>query len=344
MEMFKDFDLKKPLNIFKVAVVGLFGVSAIVFLLSLVNSSVRPFLNNYNEEVSMSVVPGVYSSAGEMDGSGGMNTQFKSTADLSYRNIAPMSQGTTGNTAEQFEVTDYNATIETHNKTEACARLAGLKSLSYVIFEYAQDSDETCNYTFKVEQAKVGEILSIVKDLDPKDLFENTRTIKSQIDDFTNQTEILEKKLVSVDETLKSALTAYDQITALAVKTQDASSLAKIIDSKVQLIERMTQERININQQLEYLTRAKAEQMDRLDYTYFTVNVYENKYIDGQTLKDSWKMAVKNFFYNTNWALQDATIGLIAVLLAAIPYLIYAVLVVLAAKYGWRWLKKVWYK
>ena len=84
--------------------------------------------------------------------------------------------------------------------------------------------------------------------------------------------------------------------------------------------------------------------MYRLDYTYFTVNVYENKYIDGQTLKDSWKMAVKNFFYNTNRALQDATIGLIAVLLAAIPYLIYAVLVVLAAKYGWRWLKKVWYK
>lgn len=345
MELFKDFDLKKPLNIFKVAILGLFGVGAIVFVLSLVNSSVRPYLNNQKEQISMSVMPGSYSSAGEMAGNDILADQKSmAMADLSYRNIAPMPQGTTGNTAEQFEVTDYNAVIETHNKTEACARLAALKSLSYVIFEYAQDSDETCNYTFKVEQAKVGEILSVVKDLDPKDLFENTRTIKSQIDDFTNQTEILEKKLVSVDETLKSALTAYDQITALAVKTQDASSLAKIIDSKVQLIERMTQERININQQLEYLTRAKAEQMDRLDYTYFTVNVYENKYIDGQTLKDSWKMAVKNFFYNTNRALQDATIGLIAVLLAAIPYLIYAVLVVLAAKYGWRWLKKVWYK
>lgn len=345
MEWFKDLDLKKPLNIFKVAVVGLLGVGAIVFVLSLVNSSVRPYLNN-RKEVSMSVAPGYYSSAGEMNTVGGMNTQqVKAVADLSYRNILPVPpQGTTGNTAEEFEVTDYSATIETHNKTEACARIAGLKSLSYVIFEYAQDSDKTCNYTFKVEQAKVGEILGVVKDLDPKDLFENTRTIKSQVDDFTNQTEILEKKLVSVDETLKSALTAYDQITALAVKTQDASSLAKIIDSKVQLIERMTQERININQQLEYLTRAKAEQLDRLDYTYFTVNVYENKFVDGQNLKDSWKMAVQNFFYNTNRALQDATIGLVAMLLTAIPYIIYAVLLVLAAKYGWRWLKKVWYK
>lgn len=346
MEIFKDFDLKKPLNMFKIAVAGLLGMTVVVFLYTLIISSVRPGPIAYTGNESTLVAPGYYSGAEEVGGSGGINTeQMKFAADLSYRNIAPLpSQGTTGNTAEQFEVTDYNATIETRDKNEACARIADLKSLSYIIFEYAQDSDKTCHYTFKVEQAKVGEVLGIVNGLDPKQLYENTRTIKNEVDDFTSQTEILEKKLVSIDETLKNALSAYDQITALAVKTQDASSLAKIIDSKVQLIERMTQERIAISQQLDYLAKAKSEQLDRLNYTYFTVNVYENKYIDGQDIKDSWKIAVKNFFYNINFALQNATVGLVAMLVMVIPYVVYAVLIVLTAKYGWRWLKKIWYK
>lgn len=347
LESFKDFDFKKPLNIFKIAVLGLFGVAAIVFLASLVNSSVRPLLPRslQQEEGSMSSVPGYAGFYGRGMASTDAVGYDKGVPELSARNIAPMPpQGTTGNTAEQFEVTDYNATIETRDKAETCARIADLKSLPHVIFEYSQESDRSCNYTFKVEQAKVGEILTLIKDLDPKDLHENTRTIKSQLDDFTNQTEILEKKRASIDETLQNAIKAYDEITALAVRTQDAASLAKIIDSKVQIIERLTQERININQQLDYLARAKADQMDRLDYTYFNVNIYENKFVDGENIKDSWKQAVQEFFYNINEALQNATVGLLAVVLMAIPYILYALLIVVLAKYGWRVVKKIWYK
>ncbi|MBP6859237.1 MAG: hypothetical protein KBC69_01260 [Candidatus Magasanikbacteria bacterium] len=344
MQFLKDIDLKKPLHLFKVAVLGLFGVVAVVFVLSLINSSVRPFLTPHTGESVSSVAPSFYGSArmGEiaMDSSKGMPI-----ADLSYRNTALMqSQTTIGNTAEDFEVTDYSAVIETGNKAEVCSQIANLKSLKHVIFENAQESDRNCAYTFKVEHVRAGEILAVIKDFDPKDLSENTRTIKSQIDDFTSQTEILEKKRASIDETLKNALTAYDQITALAVKTQDASSLAKIIDSKVQLIERMTQERININQQLDYLARAKTEQMDRLEYTYFSVSVYENKYIDGKNLKDSWQAAVKNFVFTINRALQDASINLIGLLFTLIPYFIYALIVLFAAKYGWRLVVYIWKK
>lgn len=344
MQFLKDIDFKKPLNLFKAAVVGLFGVVALVFVFSLINSSVRPFLTIGKGESVSSVAPSFYGgvSMGEvaMDSQKGMPI-----ADLSYRNFAPTpSQTTIGNTAEDFEITDYSAVIETGKKAEVCSQIASLKSLKHVIFESAQESDHNCNYTFKVEHARAGEVLAVIKDLDPRDLSENTRTIKSQIDDFTSQTEILEKKRASIDETLKNALTAYDQITALAVKTQDASSLAKIIDSKVQLIERMTQERININQQLDYLTRAKTEQMDRLEYTYFSVSVYENKYLDGKNIKDSWQAAVKNFVFTVNRAIQDASINLVGLLFVLIPYFIYALIVLVAAKYGWRLVKYIWKK
>lgn len=344
MQFLKDIDFKKPLNLFKAAVLGLFGIVALVFVFSLINSSVRPFLTTGKGESVSSVAPSFY--GGASTGEVAMYSQKgMPIADLSYRNIAPIpSQTTVGNTAEDFEVKDYSALIETRNKAEVCSQIANLKSLKHVIFENAQESDRNCNYSFKVEHARAGEILAVIKDLDPRDLSENTRTIKSQIDDFTSQTEILEKKRTSIDETLKNALTAYDQITALAVKTQDASSLAKIIDSKVQLIERMTQERININQQLDYLARAKTEQMDRLEYTYFSVSVYENKYLDGKNIKDSWQAAVKSFVYTVNRAVQDASINLIGLLFVLIPYFIYALIVLVVAKYGWRLVKYIWKK
>ncbi|OGH91570.1 MAG: hypothetical protein A2534_04505 [Candidatus Magasanikbacteria bacterium RIFOXYD2_FULL_39_9] len=347
LEFLKHLNFK-PLNIFKAVVLGIFGVSALVFVFSMINSSVRPLLKGGIGEVSSPMSYPAYDSAAGFASEGAMFSKGGVATSLSLRNMSPivppMQQGTVGNNAEDFEVTDYSAFIETRDKKETCSQIADLKSLKHVIFEVSSESDRSCNFTFKVEHARAAEILAIIKSLKPKDLTENTQTIKRQLDDFTNQTDILKKKLVSIEETLQNALSAYDQITALAVKTQDASSLAKIIDSKVQLIERLTQERININQQLDYLARAKADQMDKLDYTFFNVNVYENKYVDVKNIKDSWKAAIKDFFYNVNQAVQDASINLLAVLFIAIPYIIYCLLLLVGAKYGWRLVKYIWKK
>jgi hypothetical protein len=342
MEFFKNQNIK-PLTIFKMTILAVLCVSVLVFVVSLINNTVRPMANRQNKIATSAVAPsyGVAEDAIYFNGKmgGGM-------ADLSVQNIMPVPypQGTTGNTAEQFEVTDYSATIEARNKEEVCSQVSGLKSLSYVIFENAQESDRNCNYTFKVEKNHVAEILAKIKDLDPKDLYENTRTIKRQLDDFTSQTEILEKKLSSIDDTLKNAVAAYDQISALAARTQDVASLAKIIDSKLQVIERLTQEKINVSQQLDYLAKAKAEEMDKLAYTYFNVNIYENKYFDGENLKDSWVAAVQNFVYSVNIAVQNATINLLATLLKLLPYLVYALIIFVLAKYGWKSLKNSWNK
>ena len=269
---------------------------------------------------------------------------------LSTRNIAgimpptPMPGSTVGNNAEDFEVSDYSATFEAGNLSETCGKIAGLKSKKEVIFENSYESDNDCYYRFKVEKARAAEILAVLKDLDPRDLSENIATIKKQLDDFTNETEILEKKLASVEATLTSALASYDEITRLATQTKDAESLARIINSKIQVIERLAQERMNINQQLDYLARAKAEQLDKVDYTYFSVNVYQSRYFDWEVLSDSWKGAVKQFVWALNTAIQNATLGVLGFLFVAVPYFIYLLLLVLAAKYGWRLAKYIWNK
>ncbi|MDO8620151.1 MAG: hypothetical protein Q7R64_02280 [bacterium] len=267
------------------------------------------------------------------------------TPGLSARNLLPIFPpriGTTGNDAEAYEVTDYSARFESRKVEKTCATIKEWKTLSYVIFENASESDEQCYYTFKVEHSRVEEVLAKVKALNPKDLTQNTSTIKQQIEDFTSRSEILKKKRDALEKTLESALRAYDEITALATRTQNADALAKIIDSKVGIIERLTQERININAELDALALIKERELDRLTYTYFNISVYKNTFFDGERLADSWKEVLKDFVQTVNVVLQSITVGLLGFIVWLLPILLYAFLVLVIVKYVWRGVKRVW--
>ena len=363
MDFLKNFTWT-PLNVLKAAVLGLGGLIVIIILFSFVGSFFKSVAPQFG---GMGMVDGPFISARpeaspayyreeaayDSDYSYGMDGGSAGDAMLSVRNAmvsmpAPMSpsypQGTTGDDAEEFEVTEYSATVETRNKEETCASVADLKSRSYVVFESANDSDGGCNYTFKVRHANVEEILTFVKGLDPKDLNENTYTIKNQVDDFTSETEILTKKLASIDETLESALAAYDDIQRLATQSQDASARARVIDSKIQLGERLSQERININEQLDRYARMKTEQLDRLEYTYFYISVYEREFIDGDGIKDSWKESIRMFFHDLNTIAQDLTVNLVLLLVMAVQWILYVLILVVIAKYVWKAVKYIWYR
>ncbi|MBU1445963.1 hypothetical protein KKD70_01730 [Patescibacteria group bacterium] len=249
-----------------------------------------------------------------------------------------------GDDAEDFEVTQYNASIETRHLEETCAKITELKPLDYVIFENSNEYDHGCNYTFKVNRDKAAEILAVIQELDPKDLSEYTQTIKRRVENLISEVEILENKMAVIDSTLAEAISAYDEITTLATRVQDVESLTKIITSKLQIIERLTQERINISERLDRLAKSKADQLDRLEYTYFNVSIYENKFVDGEELKDSWKSAIKAFVRDINVLAQDITINLAFLLLLAIQYSLYAVILLLLAKYGWKVGKSIWKK
>jgi hypothetical protein len=339
MDFFKKADIT-PTKALKVAGIVVLAIIALSIVLGLVGASLRPFSRGGSE--------------GSVASDGNVMFYSKESAPsrslvmgLSTRNalpIVPPYGGTIGDTAEAFEVTNYSASIETRNVEATCGSVLDLKAKAYVIFENSSAYDQGCSYTFKVKKGNVAEILAFIDSLDPKQLSENTQTIKNQVDDFTSQADILKKKLASIDETLKSALSAYNEITALATKSQNADALAKIIDSKIGIIERMTQARIEVSTQLDYLSRAKADQLDRLEYTYFNVNVYENKFIDGDNIKDSWKQAVRQFFTDVNRIIQEVTLGLVTLLLVAVQFILYIFIIVFIAKYVWKAVKKVWKK
>lgn len=337
MEFLRKLNLT-PGKVFKV--IGI--IVAIIVVLSIIS-------------ISRFSVGSIYQSAGNgpMGSSGGGIMSASKSMGLSYgaemsdmalsqRNIAPSQAPQPGADLEDFEVTEYSASIQTRTLEEDCAALEDLKPHEYVIFESANRHKTGCNYSFKVEREHVEEVLEVIEKMDPKNLSESVRTIKKQVDDYTSEEEILERKLKSIDDTLESAIVSYDQISAVATSAQDAESLSKIIDSKIRIIERLTLERLSVAAQLERLGRNKAEQLDRLDYTYFRVNVYENKYVDGEQLVDSWKSKVRMFVLEVNKILQGLTLTLVALFLLVFQYLIYIFILLFIAKYAWRAAKRIW--
>ncbi len=360
MEFLKNLPTLTPVLVLKIIGIGVAGVLLIAFAFQLIGSSFGALAGQMRGTMGM-VAPGygggvgydsVTVSSDYYDGGYGTKAGYAvsesaSMPQLSARNSMPYPmppQGTTGNNAEEFEVAQYNATIETRRLDDTCASVQALKERKDVIFENANTYDRGCNFTFKVERKSVEDVLAVIKKLNPKDLSENIYTIKAQIDDFTSEVDVLTKKRTSIDQTLTSALAAYDEITRLATNTQNADALAKIIDSKIGIIERLTQERININEQLDRLARAKADQLDGLDYTRFNINVYENKFVDGEQLKDSWKQALRDFVGNVNKVLQDLTVNLALLLLLIAQWVLYAAIVLVVAKYGWKFGKYIWFR
>jgi len=216
----------------------------------------------------------------------------------------------TGETAEDFEIREHTGTISTRNLDKTCSAISELKTLDYVIFENANQNKTSCYYSFKVAITNENEILKKIKTLDP-DYF-NTRiyTIKKIIDDYDSELDILEKKLESVETTLGDAQNTYDELQKLATEKEDIESLSTIIDNKLNLIDRLTQQRIDIRTEIDQYNKAKAEQLDRLEYTYFNINIYEELYIDIDEIKYSWKHEIQRFIDDINDLIQGIVIAL----------------------------------
>lgn len=339
MEFFRKLDPRQQ-KILKIT--G--GILIIIIILSALTGTIKQSFPLAYQGSTTNVAPSAMPIYDSSYGAGASKEMSLSTRNVIGSMPPQYNGGTTGSDAEAFAVTDYSATIETRDLKGTCDTVLALKTKDYVIFENSNTSEKFCNHTFKVKKDNVDEILADIKGLDPKQLVENTYTIKQQVADYTSQSDILKKKLSAIDDTLRSALLAYDEITAIATRANDAASLAKIIDSKIGIIERLTQQRIDVSTQLDYISRAKADELDRLDYTRFYVSVYENKYVDGTALRDSWKQAVRDFVTNANVIIQGITVGLVTFILIAAQWILYILILLFIAKYGWRFVRGFWTK
>lgn len=333
---FKSLDFK---TILKFGGIGVFVLLVLGLLLSLGSFTIRTAMNIAPQYRN---TPSSYDYAvsenGMVYGKGGGGIT------LSTQNIMYDDTYVAGSDLQDFEVTEYSAYVRTGKFNSVCKEIESWKAKSSVVFENSNRDDYYCSYRFKVEKDFSEEILSLVKDLNPQNLNINTEIIKKQINDYTSEEEILSQRLEQVEETLEEAQKAYDGVTRLATNSKDVESLAKIINDKIILIEKLTSERLNTKNSLDRIAKAKAEQLERLDYIFFSVSVVREVIVDLEEIKNSWTNELQNFVRNFNEMLQGLTVKLLSFALILLQVSIYLILALFIGKYGWRFVKFVWKK
>ncbi|MFH1012494.1 MAG: hypothetical protein V1760_01980, partial [Candidatus Peregrinibacteria bacterium] len=248
----------------------------------------------------------------------------------------------TGDDAEEYEVKTHNATIKTRKLERVCGQISELKARPEVIFETSNTNDDNCYFSFKVKKEIEAEIVSFIEKLKPEDTNVNVQTIKGTIEAYDKQLEILENKLTSIEDTLKNSQKAYDEITRLATNKQDVESLAKIIDSKLNLIERLSNQRIAVKEEIDRYKQDKNSQMDRLDYSFFNVSVYKDLIFDWKQIKDSWKYELKMFVENFNSVIQGVSVNMMTYLIRFAQVALYFFVSLFLLKLVWTATKKIW--
>lgn len=334
-----DWSLKSIGRVLGVAIAGVIGLSLVAMIISFaIRTVASPFMGGggypemgYDQAM---VTESFYAKDGAMVGRAFSN------------NILPIPPEPNGEfvdaDAEDYEIQNYTAGFEVGDKEEICGKVAGLKSDKEIVFERSNEGDDSCNYTFKVIKERTAEIIKFLEGLDPEYLDANTYTIQKTVVGLTDQLSIFQEKLNQIEAALAEAQGSYDELTKLATRKNDIESLTKLIELKLNTIERLSREQVSVNQQIEAVERDRAEQLERLKYTNFNVNVYEDKLIDWEQIGDNWRWELRKFIDDVNEAVQWVSVKLVSFILYALSSLLYLAVAFGFLKLVWILGKKVW--
>lgn len=259
-------------------------------------------------------------------------------------NILPPAPGqdTVSEDAESYEITDYSLSYRPHSKAHTCDTITALKSREEIVFEESRSDERSCYFRFRVKTKSVDEVLTILQDLNPDDTSKSVYSIQKTVEGLTDELKIQEEKLTQTEIALTDAQKSYDELTKLATHKNDVESLTKLIDLKLNTINRLSQEKLAISQAIDQVQKNRADQLLRLEYTNFNINVSENRLADWKNLTDSWTAAVQQFVTDSNTLLQDLTVGLVTWIFRAGLGFVYLMIAIGLARLAWIVGRRVW--
>jgi hypothetical protein len=263
--------------------------------------------------------------------------------------MSPVEDGySVGSDSENYETLSYQVNFKKSNIDSVCGNIKSLKNFDYVVFERSRNNETSCSFSFKVKRDKAEEVISYLNSLNPVSLTANTEVVKKQVVEYDSRLQILLKRQDELKKTLDDAIVAYDNLVLLATKVENPDSLTKVINSKLATIEKLTNQRFSLSQQIDTLSRRSAELNDRIEYAYFNVNVTKYRVFNLASIKDSWVNQTRSFVYGVNEMLQSLTLGvlrLFLVLLQSVVYIsIIGFVIVAFSKFSWRFVKTFWSK
>lgn len=258
----------------------------------------------------------------------------------------PMPSVNGSRNAELYQRAGYSASYETRKFKETCTAIEDLKPLSYVLFDSASNGERYCSYSFRVEKEKTEEVIAKLKALNPKDWNVSIESVAQGIENTSDRVDILKRRLASIDETLKEAEVAFARLSALATQNARVTDLTNIITQKLSMVERLTNEKLSLEEQIRQYSGGKDDQIEETTYSHFSVSVSKWSAIDWQSLKDSWKYKVQNTLRDISDTLASILLTIPALILTFIWYGLVFGLSILSlavfAKFMMKFVMKIW--
>ncbi len=353
IEFVKNFDLSLK-SIGKVIVLTVMGVVLLAVTLAILGITWRFVTSGSSFNLAQShtsampmAMSGMMDEFGEMFGSGFTKNDLmmrKSTLGLGM--VASMPEPYFDNGVSQemedYERISYNAEIERYEIETVCDEIEALKPLDYVVFKNANRSDKNCSYRFSVESEHEVEVVNTIRALDPKEFNTSVDTREPAVSGNVFEREILESRLESIQDSLKQAEDAYGSAITLATNRGNVESLAALINGKLELIERLSNQKRSVAQQLARLVRGGDRTLSETEYAHFNVQVSKKQIVDWEGIGSTWRYGVDEFVGSVNKILQGLTFGLILFALMVFKFLVYLFVFAAFARLTWVLARKVW--
>ena len=340
LETWKSFSLVRKIALVVVSMVALLVGLIIISILSSARGSLLGVGQGGNVPI-----PGMSQKVGGY-GVASLQSPDSYNAYESYggRGVMYSTPSVTTSKAEDFELTSYQVTIESRNIEEDCQSIQSLKADESIIFLSANTSKDSCSFSFKAEKQSAKKAIAVIKALDPKNFIENVRTIEDTLISYDKRKEILETELATIQKILDDALVSYEALSKLAITTGSVTNLRQAIYDKVDIIERLTQKKLSIEQELRQTGDAISSNKGEMQYEQFSVSIYKNTFVDKEALISSWKYEVKQFINEINASAQALTIGLIMFIFMLVKYILYFLVIVVIVKYLKKIVVYIWKK
>ena len=243
---------------------------------------------------------------------------------------------------EQFETTSYKVSARSRELDALCDVLTTLKGDNAIHFKSLNSSVNNCNARFFVEENRVAGVLAQFAAFDSVELNRNTESVTRHKEQIESQSSIVRQQLASVERTLTEAEIAYDEIVTFAREQRDAATLSEAIREKLQQVDYLTQRKISLTSQLENYAQQAADLNERLDVVEFYATFNRSNPIQIGKTERMWESAWEDLSEQFTKTAIGMTAFFGIFLLYVVQYGLYLLVLIVVARFGWKFVLKMW--
>lgn len=243
---------------------------------------------------------------------------------------------------ELYETTDYTIGGRIKRFDEACDTLAELKASDRYHFKYLNDSLNNCSATFFTELDEAGAAVAAFEAFNGVTVTRSTMSVTRHRQQIESRTTTVTAQLNSVERTLQEAETGLNEIVTFARENKNAKALSEAVRAKLELIDTLTQRKIQLTAQLDTLYQQAADLNERMDVAQFSVSLtrayplYPDK--KARLWENAWRELDDTFTYTLIGL--SANFGIF--LLWTLRLAIYGLVLIVVLRALWKFVRLVW--